>query len=342
MSQPRVEALVLLFTSGILYVLTTALYRLYFHPLAKFPGPKTAAVTRLHEFYHQIFRPGRYHQILDAMHDQYGPIVRIGPSEVHIRDPSYYDKLYNFDSELDRPNSMYHQNLQHSPSFETHRMRRKAFDPFFSRMAISKVEWIIRDSIHQLRNILLETQGSGKPINMSNMYRCLTLDIISEYSFSPSSTMLDDPLKNEEFISMLSTAFKLFFLMFEGPLFARLIDAMGSLPDWLQPPSKVGEYLKAWQKMIQTRLKEVAETESDTSRHKTVFHHHRLNPDLPPAEKAVDMQFNNAMGFVSAGFETTGYALSTATYHILSNPSVHSRLRIELASACPRDKELPK
>ncbi len=36
-----------------------------------------------------------------------GPIVRVNPSELHIDDPSFYDQLYNFGPELDRPRNTF-------------------------------------------------------------------------------------------------------------------------------------------------------------------------------------------------------------------------------------------
>jgi hypothetical protein len=189
-----------------LYVLKTVLYRLYFHLLAKFPGPKKAAATRWYEFYHEIYRGGRFHQVIDAVHDQYGPIVRVNPFELHVKDPSYYNTLFNLNSELDK--RVYKiENLQNSPSFQTHHMRRKAFDPFFSRAAIQNIEWIVRDSADKLCNTLRELRGSGKPVNASNLYRCLTTDVISEYSFFQSSALFDDPLKNQEFVKSLTSPF---------------------------------------------------------------------------------------------------------------------------------------
>ena len=54
------------------YLITTAVYRLYFSPLAKFPGPKLAAVTLWYEFYYDVVKRGRYTWRIAEMHKQYG------------------------------------------------------------------------------------------------------------------------------------------------------------------------------------------------------------------------------------------------------------------------------
>lgn len=334
-------ALIFLFTSLVISLATVVLYNLYFHPLAKFPGPRIAAATRWYEFHHEIYRGGRFYEVVDDMHDQYGPIVRVNPFELHIKDPSYYDTLLNFNSELDK-RAFATENLQNSPSFQTHHAQRKAFDPFFSRGSIQKIEWLVRDSVDKLCNILREYRGQGEPVNVSNLYRCLTADIISEYSFSQSYALLDDHLKHQQFMESITGTFKLLFFIREIVITRNIINALETLPTWLHPPSKVGEFISNWQKVIRDRLSIVAEKEQEpeTSGHKTIFHYYRLNPSLPPEENTAGRQFSNALMLVSAGFETTGLALSAATYHVLSSPTTHSRLRKELAAACPPDNEL--
>jgi hypothetical protein len=56
----------------VLYYVTLALYRLYLHPLARFPGPKLAAVTRLYEGYYDIYHSGQYTFKISELHKQYG------------------------------------------------------------------------------------------------------------------------------------------------------------------------------------------------------------------------------------------------------------------------------
>lgn len=49
-------------------------WRLLFHPLARFPGPRLAAATSLYRAYHEIIRGGEFLNELHQMHTVYGMI----------------------------------------------------------------------------------------------------------------------------------------------------------------------------------------------------------------------------------------------------------------------------
>ena len=61
--------LLILFCS---YLIIGSIYRLYFHPLARVPGPKLAALTLWYEFYHDFIRKGKYLWVIGDMHAKYG------------------------------------------------------------------------------------------------------------------------------------------------------------------------------------------------------------------------------------------------------------------------------
>ena len=54
------------------YCIFSAVYRLYFSPLAKFPGPKLAALTLWYEFYYDVIKRGRYTWKIAELHERYG------------------------------------------------------------------------------------------------------------------------------------------------------------------------------------------------------------------------------------------------------------------------------
>jgi hypothetical protein len=54
------------------YQLLKALYRITLHPLAKFPGPKLAALSYKYEFYYDGIKDGSYTGEISRMHDRYG------------------------------------------------------------------------------------------------------------------------------------------------------------------------------------------------------------------------------------------------------------------------------
>lgn len=54
------------------YLVCLAAYRLYLSPLAKFPGPKLAALTLWYEFYYDVVKGGKYTWKIGELHEQYG------------------------------------------------------------------------------------------------------------------------------------------------------------------------------------------------------------------------------------------------------------------------------
>jgi hypothetical protein len=50
-------------------------WRLFFSPLAGFPGPKLAAATGWYEFYFDYFYSGKYVFEIERMHNVYGELI---------------------------------------------------------------------------------------------------------------------------------------------------------------------------------------------------------------------------------------------------------------------------
>lgn len=54
------------------YVVSLVIQRLFFSPIAKFPGPKLAAATSWYELYYDVIHKGKYLFEIEKMHDLYG------------------------------------------------------------------------------------------------------------------------------------------------------------------------------------------------------------------------------------------------------------------------------
>ena len=64
--------LIVLLTALCAYVISLAVYRLYLSPIAKFPGPKLAALSRWYEFYYEVILRGQFTFHIIELHEKYG------------------------------------------------------------------------------------------------------------------------------------------------------------------------------------------------------------------------------------------------------------------------------
>lgn len=62
-------------------------------PLRSVPGPWFASCSILYRFYFAVIL-GSWHHKSIALHKQYGPIVRITPTEVSVSDPAVIPEIY--------------------------------------------------------------------------------------------------------------------------------------------------------------------------------------------------------------------------------------------------------
>ncbi|PPJ56476.1 hypothetical protein CBER1_07631 [Cercospora berteroae] len=175
------------------------IYRLYFHPLAGFPGPKIAAFTRAYEFYYGVFLSGDYTFAIKEMHQRYGPIVRISTHELHIHDPDFEDEIYTGAS---KPREKYPWALGMfgtSSSFivankhDLHRKRGAPVNSFFSKKAVTELSPLIQGHIQNFCRRVKESKGTEKPLRLDHAYTALTMDIIGDYSYGESYGGLNTP-----------------------------------------------------------------------------------------------------------------------------------------------------
>jgi hypothetical protein len=67
----------------VIYLIGLGIYRLYFSPLAAYPGPKLAALSNWYEFYYDVICQGQFTFKIQELHKQYG-MVAFYPLKYHI------------------------------------------------------------------------------------------------------------------------------------------------------------------------------------------------------------------------------------------------------------------
>jgi hypothetical protein len=76
------------------WLVYTVVYRLFFHPCAKFPGPKLNGITPIPSIISLL--KGRLPLDEKKWHDMYGPVVRVGPTVLSFNTAQAWEDIYGF------------------------------------------------------------------------------------------------------------------------------------------------------------------------------------------------------------------------------------------------------
>jgi hypothetical protein len=131
-----------------------------------------------------------------------GPIVRINPYELSIRDSEYYDELYVAGSV--RPTDRYEGFTKGVVDFEgshlattrheLHRKRRKPLDPYFSKNGVTRLEPMVAELCEKLIIGRFESfKGTGKVVRLDHAFTAFSGDVISRLCIDDPPNFVDDP-----------------------------------------------------------------------------------------------------------------------------------------------------
>ncbi|KAF2162127.1 hypothetical protein M409DRAFT_69340 [Zasmidium cellare ATCC 36951] len=321
-------------------LLSLIIYRLYLHPLAKFPGPKLAALTKWYEAYYEIILNGKYSFHIEDLHRKYGPIIRITPDEIHIQDPPFWETLYvkhNKSSKYEWTAGRFgNSGSVFTTSDPTlHKIRRIPLNYMFSRKAILGFESAVQNKMDIMTNGLKRFHETGAVCKISEAYSAFAGDVVTQYSFGFDY----DHLSLEGFTDSFHDAFMAVSAFGHVALqFPWMHGLLNSLPDsWNKAMNPPLAKLLDLQKDLRAKIAGVGkglQADEKPPEHPTIFHS-LLQSDLPPAEKSNLRLAEEAQLILGAGIETTAWALCQATYYILSDSTIHQKLKTELKQAIP-------
>ncbi|PNY29945.1 Trichodiene oxygenase [Tolypocladium capitatum] len=319
----------------VLYAAAITVYRLTWHPLADFPGPRIARATYLYELWFDVILKGRFTREVSRLHEIYGPIVRINPDEIHFNDPSFVDTIYAHGRARARRDKAPHY-LAGMPwcrpkaSFGTadhdhHRLRRAPISKYFSRSRILKFEGLFHENTKRLCDKLLSY--GDEPFEVAAAFSCLTTDTLVSYCFGHGLGNLDRPGWKPTFKGTIDNITSLSYL-------CRYFKLLAGLADWMPLyvcrciSSDVGSLVG----MIRVTIPQLVIRAGKTYRsdgHLT-FPQAILESNLPPSEKVPKRLISETTAVVLGGTHSVSMVLSIITYHLLANPNLLERLRTEL------------
>ncbi|KAJ2932079.1 hypothetical protein H1R20_g5015, partial [Candolleomyces eurysporus] len=341
----RFEYEQVLIAAGTLFIVAVtglAVWRLYFHQLARFPGPKIAALTDYYVTYYDLVKYGATVHQLEVLHQRYGPVVRIGPNKLHFSDLKAFDDIYR-NNRFIKDRWFYDCFLEQESSFgyidqRLAKERKDILRPLFSRTGVLRLEHVIQDAVDRFIDTLGILTSSKEPIDLHLGFMAISMEIITTYCFAKSYNTISSPgFRHPVSISLLETSFPLF-LMQHFPILTPFLMGM---PPWLARVVSPGAYhFQRFRQSLEDQVDEILNdpTSLDRAEHEIIYHH-LLNPKTgaPPPEHSSLIAEASVM--VAAGSDTVANTCMMGVFRTLSDKNIEQKLRQELAEAWPEVDE---
>ncbi|EWZ49110.1 hypothetical protein FOZG_00079 [Fusarium oxysporum Fo47] len=317
--------------------LLTIIYRVLFHPLAKFPGPKLAAVSDI--WYALKWTSGRYPFIMEETHRKYGDVVRIAPNELSFASVQAYHDIYGHalkDKKRFIKGSWYdvagdHPGIVSVRDPVQHSRQRKYLSHAFSAKSLRGQETLIHGYVDlflgQLRNL---GSPGGAGINVEEALNWLTFDIIGDLAFGESFSAVAEG-RSHFWVSLIIDAS--YAMMLSG--LRKRVPLVNLYLPFVVPKDASVIHRKH---MALTREKMLKRLEMPNSEDRGDFFSHLLRKGGNKVPEPELCQQSNTL--IVAGSETTATCLTGIVFCLLSNVSCLEALSNEVHSRFQSDTEI--
>lgn len=347
---------IVLLAIGILfaYLASVAAYRLFFHPLAKYPGPLLAKLTAWWDVYHAY--KGDKHLLFHRLHEQYGDYVRYGPNTLSINNPAALKAIYGHRANV-RKSDFYLSFPAVPGAFSTHTAmdlkmharKRRVMSHAFSDAALRGVEDFVLEHVSAYINALTDRFNRPndarhdskwtEPKNISTWSTYLGFDVMGDLAFGRGFGMLTgEKPENRDAPTLLMQA-------------AKRHNTTGPLP-WLHQSGfdrilfrKLNldrdRYLAFSRKQVGERMSSNDIAAEEKYARKDFFYYllHSKDPETGEGFSKKEL-WGESNTLIIAGSDTTSTTLTSTIFYLLHNPATLSRLQKEIRGAFDSVEEI--
>ncbi|KAH8091068.1 cytochrome P450 [Cristinia sonorae] len=307
-------------------LISVTLYRLSpFHPLARYPGPAKAKVASY--FYYKLGAAGKRHEEVKRWFEEYNAdVVRIGPNEIAIRDPSTVPAIMGTQGLARGPGHdgrgffADNRNLLNWRDPIMHAKRRKPWARGLNPVSLKQFEPVLEARVTQLVDLLL-SKNDGRA-NISECISHFAYDFMGDMAFGGGSELMKngDPQRT---IESMQASMKVGILLESFPWFSYHALKIPSVYARIMAFRKAAEVRARQRIMKGTQVKDL-------------FHflnHEDLGGDDAPSINTVASE-----GFlvVLAGADTTSATIATTLWCLMRHPAVYKKLQEEVDRFYPQ------
>ncbi|KAK6193402.1 hypothetical protein LQW54_012497 [Pestalotiopsis sp. IQ-011] len=309
-----------------LYILR-GVYRAYFHPLAKVPGPRLYAATDIPYLYYLV--QGKWPHKLKKLHDQYGTAVRYTPRDVSFITAGAWKTIYGHQNNTAKNFSKDYLSYRNPKPGQSniinavdsdHKRMRRSLAHAFSEKALRNQEDVMRKYLDLFIEKITEKTAKQETLDIVSWYNFTTFDLIGDLAFGEPFGCLESG-GYHPWVSMIFETIRngVYGQVFRrNPLFRPLAP--------LVVPRKLQQSLRDHQELTRkTAMRRIEEGGTEREDFMSYILKHNDEKGLTVPEIV-----ENSSILIIAGSETTATQLSGTTFQLLTNRDVYDKLVAEI------------
>ncbi|RAL10282.1 cytochrome P450 [Aspergillus homomorphus CBS 101889] len=326
----------------VVYYTGWILYARWLHPLARFPGPPLASISRLWVILH-VARGNAVAEQRE-LHRKYGAIVRIAPNELIINDARSLKTIYGFNSGFTKTDfylpfrSPFARYPDHFSAIDEqlHAKRRRIVNQMYSMTKVLQAEKYVDNCMDHLLEKFEELAQQGATIDFYQWARMYAYDVVGEFFFGRPFGLLQ---KGHDFLGYTTaTDFLIPVMAVAGvmPSYVRSLFMLGGLIF-----SRTRKAFKALEQLAHAADVAVEERMDNTKKIDGLPWH----PDLLSRVfeiyyregealdyKVIDVKME-AFGAFFGGSDTTAISMASIIFYILRDREIYGKVLDEIDTA---------